>query len=121
MFHRDQLVGQWHRNDESQFERFSEFAQLNADGTFIFSFYTHTLDGGLITEISEIGEWGLVGDVHFTITKEEVEDNQNYLADMNDEGNYHAYKVLILDEKSFTYQHIVSGEKFTLYRVAQHN
>ncbi len=124
MFHRNQLIGQWHRSDENEFERFSELAELNPDGSFVFHFYTYQLDGSLVSEIAEVGDWGLVGDIHFTITKEEVENQQRYMADLNNEDNYHAYKIIELTNDTFTYQHVVSGEQFTLYKVptsAKHN
>ncbi|KGK00636.1 hypothetical protein [Thalassotalea sp. ND16A] len=117
MFHREQLIGNWHRSEHLENENFSEYAQLFADGTFMFTFYTYNLDGSLIEEISELGDWGLVGDIHFTITKEAVENQQVYAADMEDEDNYQAYKIIKIDANEFSYQHLLSGESFTLSKV----
>ena len=118
MLHRDTLIGQWHRSEKNEFDSFSEFAELFADGRFSFTFYTYNLDGTLLEQITELGDWGLVGDIHFTITKCEVENGIEYPADMLNEDNYQAYKVLTLSEQEFTYQHVVSGETFSLSRVA---
>ncbi len=117
MHQREQLFGQWYRTDSNEFEQFSELAQLNNDGSFVFTFSTYNLDGGVIEEITEMGEWGLVGDVHFTITKEEIENNQHYLADLTDADNYQAYQVVQLTEALFSYKHLVTKEIFELYRL----
>ncbi|TKB47106.1 hypothetical protein [Thalassotalea mangrovi] len=119
MYHRQQLVGVWHRSEDLGSEQFSEFAELKVDGTFIFTFYSYNLEGKLLSQISEVGDWGLVGDIHFTITNGEIEHDKDYPADRCDEQNYHAYRVLELSESQFTYEHIVSGEKFTLKRVSK--
>jgi hypothetical protein len=117
MYSREQLIGQWHRSDSNGAENFSELAQLNDDGSFTFTFYTYNLEGSVVDEISELGMWGLVGDLHFTITEAEVENQQHFKADMTDNDNYHAYRVLALSDDNFTYEHVVTGEKFTLFKV----
>lgn len=118
MFHRQQLFGQWHRSEKQGCDHFSEIAELKADGSFVFNFYTHTIDGTLIEEITELGDWGLVGDIHFTITKSEVENNQEFPADKENEDNYQVYQITKLSEVAFTYQHILTGESYTLTRVS---
>ncbi|QDP00408.1 hypothetical protein [Thalassotalea sp. PS06] len=119
MYDRQQLLGVWHRSEDLGEEQFSEFAELREDGTFVFTFYTYNLEGKLLSQISETGDWGLVGDIHFTITHSEIEHSTEYPADRADPDNYHAYRVLALDAQQFTYEHIVSGEKFTLKRVSK--
>ncbi|MDG1732722.1 MAG: hypothetical protein P8M49_03550 [Thalassotalea sp.] len=117
MYQRKQLFGQWHRAEQNGTENTNELAEINADGSFSFSFYSYTPDGTIIDEITEIGDWGLVGDIHFTITKGEVDNEAHYMADPTDADNYHAYKVLHLCPERFTYEHIVTGEKYTLFKV----
>ncbi|WP_394172563.1 hypothetical protein [Thalassotalea litorea] len=119
MYQRQQLVGTWHRSENLGAEQFSEIAELTEDGHFVFTFYTYNLEGKLLSQISEVGDWGLVGDIHFTITTGEVEHEKEYLADRADAENYHAYRVLTLTPQQFTYEHVVSGEKFTLKRVSK--
>ncbi|WP_371373943.1 hypothetical protein [Thalassotalea aquiviva] len=119
MYHRSLLVGKWHRGGKDGEHSYSELAEMSIDGRFLFTFYTFHLDGHLSEQVSEIGSWGLVGDIHFTITEEEVVDGKHYAADMEDEENYHAYKIIELSEEVFKYQHLVSGEVFTLFRVKQ--
>ncbi|WP_068546108.1 hypothetical protein [Thalassotalea crassostreae] len=117
MFERQQLIGNWHRSEQNGTEHFSEYAQILADGRFVFTFFTYDMEGTIVDEISEVGDWGLVKDIHFTITKAEVENGQEYDADPLNKDNYQAYKVLELNEQTFTYEHLLSGERFTLSRV----
>ncbi|NMP17730.1 hypothetical protein [Thalassotalea sp. Y01] len=117
MFHRQQLIGNWHRSDKDSDENYSEFAQMFADGSFSFTFYTYKADGTLIEEMTERGDWGVVGNIHFTITKAEIIGNNEYPANLEDEDNYQAYKIVKLTDDEFTYQHVITGESFTLSRV----
>jgi hypothetical protein len=117
MFPREKLIGHWYRSDNTEFESTSEMAQLNEDGTFSFTFYLYNLDGQILDEVTEYGDWGLVGDIHFTITKEDVANNKRYMADMLDPENYHAYRVLELNEQAFIYEHVVSKEKYKLFKL----
>jgi len=125
-YNRELLFGRWYRNDiDEQGNEIVEYADLAADGSFEFTFITLT-KSNLVTEYSteqiieqviELGDWGLVGDIHFTITKNEVVDEQLYAADLNDSNNYHAYKVLQLNHHTFKYQHIESNEIFEMRKV----
>ena len=94
-----------------------EYAELCLDGSFEFSFVEQSAQGEILSQTIELGDWGLVGDIHFTITQEEVVDGEQYSADLADENNYHAYKVLALDSQTFEYQHVISNEVFILRRV----
>ena len=117
-FSRECLVGRWYRTDiNEQGLQTSEFAELSIDGSFEFTFLTLNKQGAIQEQIVELGDWGLVGDIHFTITKNELIDNELYAADLADADNYHAYKVLTLNNKQFEYQHVQSKEVFILRRV----
>lgn len=117
-FDRHQLIGSWYRTDIDQENNcHTEFAQMSADGSYEFGFTIHDVQGQLIQQSIELGDWGLVGDIHFTIAKAELVDDEHYVMDFTDPNNYHAYKVLALTEQIFKYQHIVSNEVFILRRV----
>lgn len=117
-FSRDLLFGQWYRNDiDTQHQETVEYAQMSADGSFEFTFITLNSKGEVIEKITEFGDWGLVGDIHFTITKDELIEEELYAADLNNEDNYHAYKVLRLDHNEFHYQHRVTNEEYMMKRV----
>ena len=117
-YSRELLAGRWYRkeiNDEGN--QLVEYAELCLDGSFEFSFVEQNSQSEIINQNIELGDWGLVGNIHFTITQEEVVDGEHYRADLADENNYHAYKVLALDSQIFKYQHVVSNEVFILRRV----
>ena len=73
--------------------------------------------GNISEQTVESGDWGLVGDIHFTISKSEFIDKEHYAADLTHEDNYHAYRVLTLNSQIFEYQHILTNEVFILRRV----
>lgn len=112
------LFGRWYRNDiDDKGNETVEYAQLSSDGSFEFTFITLDEKGEVIDEITELGDWGLVADIHFTLTKNELINEELYSADLNNDDNYHAYKVLGLDHKIFHYQHILTNEEYIMRRV----
>ncbi len=112
------LFGRWYRNDfDENGNETIEYAQLSSDGSFEFTFITLNQQGTVIEKITELGDWGLVADIHFTMTKNELIDEELYAADLNNDDNYQAYKVLALDHQVFHYQHRLTGEEFIMRRV----
>ena len=117
-YSREQLVGQWYRLEiGEQGQQISEYAQLLVDGSYESTFSTLDVNGAVLEQSVELGDWGLVGDVHFTITKSEVVDNELYSADLTLSDNYHAYRVVKLTSQTFEYQHLVTNEVFIMRRV----
>ncbi|QOL25708.1 hypothetical protein LP316_15690 [Thalassotalea sp. LPB0316] len=118
-YNRALLVGDWFSTaTNEQGDSLSEFAHLSADGSFEFRFVRQNKAGELIEEAIEYGDWGLVGNVHFTITKSEFIENEHFAADLNDENNYHAYHVTRLDSHVFVYQHVETQEEYVLRRLS---
>jgi len=116
---RELLIGRWYRNGlDDEGWQLSEYAEMSADGSYEFTFITYDDNGDVASQIIELGDWGLVGDIHFTMAKSEFIDQEHYAADLADPDNYHAYRVLNLDNKNFEYQHVVTKEVFILRRVA---
>lgn len=117
-YSREQLFGQWFRLDiNEQGQQLSEFAVFFPDGRFEFTFSTLTITGEVIHQEVELGDWGLVGDIHFTLTKNELIDETLYPAVLENADNYHAYQVLQLTNKTFEYRHILTNEVFIMRRV----
>lgn len=121
-YERELLFGRWFREEIGEpNKKFIEYAQLSADGSFEFTFVTLQVNVGeadrVVEQITELGDWGLVGNIHFTITKNEVVDEQLYAADLNDSNNYHAYRVLQLNHQIFEYQHISTNEIFIMRKI----
>lgn len=121
-FERELLFGRWFREEfDDNNKKTVEYAQLSADGSFEFTFVTFQSQVNsadeVIEQVTELGDWGLVADVHFTITKNEVVDEQLYAADLNDRNNYHAYRVLQLNHHIFEYQHVETNEIFMMRKI----
>lgn len=124
-YERELLFGRWFReNSDDQNSKTVEYAQLSADGSFEFTFITLETQSGkteqIVEQVTELGDWGLVADIHFTITKNEIFDEQIYAADLNDSNNYQAYRVLQLNHQIFEYQHIDTNEIFIMRKITDH-
>lgn len=117
-YNRALLFGRWYRNDiDAQGRQTVEYAELSADGSFEFTFESTAQEKNVTEQIVELGDWGLVGNIHFTITKSELIEQQLYAADLNDSDNYQAYKVIQLDHHTFEYQHIETKEIFMMRKI----
>lgn len=121
-YERELLFGRWFREDSCESnKKVVEYAQLNVDGSFEFTFITMQVEVGevdrVVEQITELGDWGLVGDIHFTITKDEVVNEQLYASDLNDCNNYHAYRVLELNHHVFKYQHVDTNEIYIMRKI----
>ncbi|MCJ8320056.1 MAG: hypothetical protein MJK12_10515 [Colwellia sp.] len=117
-YSREQLIGQWYRLDiDEKGQQISEYAQISPDGSYEFTFSTLDTNGAVLQQSVELGDWGLVGDIHFTFTKSELIDDELYSADLANSDNYHAYRVVKLNSQIFEYQHIVTNEVFIMRRV----
>ncbi len=117
-YHRTHLFGKWYRSERnSAGEVLTEYAEILADGRYEFTFIQHDDHGTVSEQTVESGDWGLVGDIHFTICKSEFVNDEHYAADLTHEDNYQAYRVLTLNSQIFEYQHILSNEVFILRRV----
>jgi hypothetical protein len=115
---RSLLCGQWFSNSiNDDGLKCTEYANMAPDGSFEFTFSIFDEGNQIIEKIVELGDWGLVGDIHFTMTKNEVVDDELYAADLNNEDNYHAYRVLQLNHQIFEYQHIITNETYIMRRV----
>ena len=117
-YNRELLFGRWYRDDiDEQGKQVVEYAELSADGSFEFTFVSTEQQTNVTEQVIELGDWGLVGNVHFTITKSELIDQQLYAADLNDSNNYQAYNVLQLNHQTFEYQHVETKEIFMMRKV----
>lgn len=117
-YYREQVSGNWFGiSNDNQDAQYSESAQFGLDGSFEFTFLTLDCQGKITEQVTQYGDWGLVGDIHFTITKSELIEQEIYDVDLANEDNYHAYQVLQLTPSVFEYQDIRSKEVFMLRRV----
>lgn len=117
-FQRHVLIGTWYRNEVlSDGSVQTELAEMTEDGAYEFAFSIHDKEGKLVQQSIELGDWGLVGNIHFTIAKAECIEDEQYSVDLANPDNYHAYEVIELSHQIFKYKHVVSNEVFILRRV----
>lgn len=111
------LVGTWHRKQRTKQDGVSEeTAEMYRDGTYRFTFRTKAGDSPL-EEYVEVGRWGLVDDIHFTIATGHVKNGKLIDYDTSDPRRYAVYEVLDLTKNRFRYRHKITGNTYQLRRV----
>jgi hypothetical protein len=105
------LTGMW-RSESTDLHaaRRIEESTRNADGTYETHFKEIDESGKVTMEQTECGRWGISGDVYFTITLAIREGERGNLTSPYDASYYDAYRIRKLTDKTFTYQHVVSGQ-----------
>jgi hypothetical protein len=112
------LVGTWFGiKDLGNNGKFLYISEKKGDGTYRNRFKIIDPSGKKEDKV-ETGEWGVSGEVYFTIYKEGYETGSYLQADATDPANRDAYKILKLDDDNFEYQSLDMGEKFTAKKVA---
>lgn len=114
---RDLLVGTWYGDQPTaDGGRAREIARLHPDGAFEL-YFRRTNAAGEETSWGDAGFWGLVRDLHFTITLANIDDGVFLPADTTDAARYSVYRVIELTGTSFVYQSLVTGNVYSLERV----
>jgi hypothetical protein len=114
---RDLLVGTWYGSQPTvEGGRAEEIAVLRHDGTFEI-YFRRTDAAGNVTSFGDAGLWGLVRDIHFTITLATIEDELFLPVDTSEAALYSAYRVIELTESGFVYESLVTGNVYALDRV----
>jgi hypothetical protein len=75
-----------------------------------------TSKNGSISKTEEYGEWGASGSIYFTIFKGFIEDGKESRVDV-EPYNYDAYRIITLNNDMFEYEHVTTGNKYTIKRV----
>ncbi len=108
------LIGGWHGSrPTAQGGTREELAIMKKDGTFEFRF-RETDKSGNTQLVSDVGVWGLVGNVHFTIVTAWYENGKKYAEDITKARNYQVYEVITLTKEVFEYRNIVTNHVYRL-------
>ncbi len=113
----DYLVGAWleeSRNSEGELQR--ELAEHSADGKCKETFRIYHKDGSYDEDV-EVCEWGISGDIYFTLTKGWLHDGQFAPADPTDPNYSDAYVITELTDTLFKYRHVETRNEFTDHKV----
>lgn len=112
------LVGTWFGTLEMRGGgRYMWIGENKNDGTYKIRF--QTIDGsGNRKEQTEIGEWGVSGDVQFTILKTVIKGGKTITVNPTKSSFRDAYRILELNNEVFVYKSLDTGDRFSAKRVA---
>lgn len=89
--------------------------QRGDDGRFRIDFRTE-VDNADAETTTEVGSWGVSGEIYFTITRGWLTPNGPQAADMGDPYFYDAYLIEALDDQQFVYRHAETGYAYRVTR-----
>lgn len=111
------MVGTWYGTSSTHNGGLVQrLAEKYPDGTYKVRFRIHA-PGGEIFERTEVGHWGISGDIYFAIYRGRIEGEELVRSDPSDPYNYDAYKILSLTENRFEYEHVSNGNRYAVERV----
>jgi hypothetical protein len=114
---RNMLLGKWYgirkMADGGQKEWLTE---RSADGTYRVDFRFLSADGRARSQ-SEVGFWGVSGDIYFRIFRGWVTVEGMKPADPTVAEHYDAYKIEGLDGEYFSYVHQARGQEYTVKKM----
>ncbi len=88
-----------------------------ADGTFVVTFKNVAPDGTVDID-TEYGDWGISGDVAFTMTRGWIRDGKKHPVGLRESYYDDAYYVRKLTPGEFVYEPVVGGEVFSVKKVS---
>ena len=114
---RKALIGKWYGMTETRGGGRKEWlVERAADGTYRTDFHTVASDGAVRSQ-SEVGFWGVSGDIYFRIFRGWVMLDGMKLANPGDPGHYDAYHVEMLNSGHFRYRHVETGRVYTVRKM----
>ncbi len=112
------MIGKWYGSQPTkEGGRKMEIMERAANGTFMLRFKIWGKEGN-VYESTEVGQWGISGDIYFSIYRGWLDGKRIVRSDSHDPMNYNAYRIIELTEEKFHYRHAPSGNEFVLKKVA---
>ena len=109
--------GQWYSKTTSNDNEIrEELSTIYEDGTFSILFKETNKDGSVKFH-KELGEWGISGNIYFTIIKSVIENGVQEEVDPLSPYYRDAYVIKNLTDKKCTYQHITTKDTYTETKV----
>src|SRR5690242_7067554 len=113
------LVGTWLEEYTSKEGlRWRQFTNFYSDGSYRYQFRNYHADGGY-DDLTEYGEWGMSGDIFFTVERHWMDQDGSGEDVPGDPSNYSAATILTLTPDKFVYKNVRSGLTFTAKRVPE--
>ena len=111
------LCGKWYGKSNLEGNEKREWLiDRKNDGSYITIFITID-QNGIRDKTIEKGEWGLSGNIYFTIFKSQIHNGYQFYADPSDPINRDSYKVLKLNNNLFKYMHLRTHVKYEVTKV----
>lgn len=111
------LLGKWYGiNETGSGVRKEWLVERAADGTYRTDFRSTSPDGKISSQ-SEVGFWGLSGDVYFRIFRGWVMVDGMKPADPTDPGHYDAYRIELLNSAHMRYRHLDHDRVYTMKKM----
>lgn len=111
------MVGSWYGNQPVRSGGFREhIVTRRTDGTYLIR-ARHVTENGVELMQTEVGQWGIVGPIYFSIFRGWLEGTELKASDPSDPYNYDAYEVIYLSHDKFRYRSFSSGTLFEVSKV----
>lgn len=114
---RDFMIGKW-LGQAPMKEGGSKMwlVERSADGTFTVTF-RNISPSGVVEEEAEYGDWGLSGDVYFTMTRGWIRNGRKDPVTVRESYFDDAYIVEKLTAEEFVYRSVAAGDTYTARKV----
>ena len=114
------LVGKWFGSMSTKGGgKYMWIADRKNDGSYKIHFRVVEPSGKKNIDKIEVGEWGVSGNIYFTIYKADIEGGKTIPVDPTVPANRDAYKIRNLTNEVFEYEHLDNGVRFSVRKVAE--
>jgi hypothetical protein len=111
------MVGRWYLSQPTkEGGRKEAIMEHRQNGTYQVTFRVTQPDNNVELG-TEVGLWGVSGNIYFSIFRGWVKDASVMQADLSDPYNYDAYRIIALNEKTFEYEHATTGNSYKSIKV----
>ncbi len=111
------MIGKWYgKQPTKDGGTKEEIIEKLPNGTYKIQFRV-TQPDGTKTERTEVGYWGVSGNIYFSIFKGWLSGSEIISANPTDPYNYDAYHIIELTTEKFEYQHVSTGNRYVNQRV----
>ena len=115
---RNQLIGKWYGNQPNKKGGTKEWIKNNRiDGTYEIQF-KNTSSLGEVRYKTETGDWGVSGNIYFSIYRGYVYKEKFHPSDPRDPYNYDAFNIILLNENQYEYVHVTTSNRYLVKRVS---
>lgn len=112
------MIGRWYGNQPVKGGGIRRWITERADeGSYRITFRRYGANGGM-DEQTEVGYWGVSGDIYFSIFKGWITDGRLKRSDPRDPYNYDAYRIISLTDDMMEYESASSENRYILQKVA---